>query len=216
MGPRKGGAPKGWGPERVGPRKGGAPKGWGAQNFALFLPFPATIIFLSFFLLSPGGPFVEFWWCFEAQVPSNVHVWSSRAVVCEPRRPGLVGPPGFHTTTREPKRAHMRVTVFKNTTKIQRKRPTREGENNKNCGGKGKKKSEILGGPAEGGPAESTHNHNKITQHNNNNNDNNRKTTTQQQQQQHNSNNRHQQQNLAKTLNTKIGQSRFGQSRSTL
>ena len=32
---------------------------------------------------------------------SNVHVWSSRAVVCEPRRPGLVGPPGFHTTARD-------------------------------------------------------------------------------------------------------------------
>ena len=59
-------------------------------------------------------------------------------------------PPGFHTTTREPKRAHLRVPVFKNTTKIQRKGPTREGEKNKNCGGRGKKKSEILGGPAEG------------------------------------------------------------------
>ena len=91
---------------------------------------------------------------FEAPEPSNVHVWSSRAVVCEPRRPGLVGPPGFHTTAREPKRAHLRVPVFKNTTKIQRKGPTREGEKNKNCGGRGKKKSEILGGPAEGGPAE--------------------------------------------------------------
>ena len=29
---------------------------------------------------------------------------SSRALVCEPRRPGLVGPPGFHTTAQEPKR----------------------------------------------------------------------------------------------------------------
>ena len=62
-------------------------------------------------------------------------------------------PPGFHTTTREPKRVHLRVPVFKNTTKIQRKGPTREGEKNKNCGGR-EKKSEILGGPAEGGPAE--------------------------------------------------------------
>ena len=74
VGPRKGGAPKGWGPERVGapnPRKSGAPKGWGpervgprrvgGQNFALFLPFPATV---SLFLCLSGGLFVEFWWCF--------------------------------------------------------------------------------------------------------------------------------------------------------
>ena len=74
--------------------------------------------------------------------------------MCEPRRPGLVGPPGFHTTAHEPKRAHLRVPVFKNTTKIQRKSPPERGEKNKNCGGRGKKKSEILGGPAEGCPAE--------------------------------------------------------------
>ena len=53
---------------------------------------------------------------FEAPGRSNVHVWSSRAVVCEPRRPGLVGPPGFHTTAREPKHAHFRVPAFQNTT----------------------------------------------------------------------------------------------------
>ena len=46
-------------------------------------------------------------------------------------------PPGFHTTTREPKRAHLRVPAFKNTTKIQR-------ENT------GRGKNEILGGPGEG------------------------------------------------------------------
>ena len=62
---------------------------------------------------------------------------------------GLVGPPG---TAREPKRAHLRVPASRplNTTKIQRKGPTREGEKNKNCGGGGKQKSKILGGPAEG------------------------------------------------------------------
>ena len=35
-------APKGWGPEGWGP-EGWGPEGWGAQNFALFLPFPATV-----------------------------------------------------------------------------------------------------------------------------------------------------------------------------
>ena len=67
-------------------------------------------------------------------------------------RPGLVGPPGFHTTVREPKRAHLRVPVFKNTTKINEKTP-REGRKERICAaGEGKKKSEILGCPAKGGP----------------------------------------------------------------
>ena len=84
-----------------------------------------------------------------------MHVWSSRAVVCEPRRPGLVGPPGFHTTAREPKCAHFRVQAFRNTTQIQRKGHPREREKNENCDGRReKKKSKILGGPAEGCPAE--------------------------------------------------------------
>ena len=76
---------------------------------------------------SPGGPV----W------------WGRRGFTRQPRRPGQVGPPGFHTTAREPKRAHLRVPVFKNTTKIQRKGPTREGEKNKNCGGRGKKRAKF-------------------------------------------------------------------------
>ena len=43
-------------------------------------------------------------------------------------RPGLVGPPGFHTTAREPKRAHFRVPVFTKTTKIQREDTQRDTE----------------------------------------------------------------------------------------
>ena len=57
-------------------------------------------------------------------------------------------PPGFHTTAREPKRAHFTVPAF-NTTRIQRRHPERH------------KKSEMVAGegkkakfPAEGGPAE--------------------------------------------------------------
>ena len=45
---------------------------WEALNFTFFFP-------LSFFFL--WGLLIEFWWCFEAPGPSNVHVWSSRAVV---------------------------------------------------------------------------------------------------------------------------------------
>ena len=62
--------------QRSGP-EGWGPQGWGAQNFALFVPSPATF----FFLLSLGSLLVEFWWCFEAPGPSNVHVWSYRVVV---------------------------------------------------------------------------------------------------------------------------------------
>ena len=168
VGPRRVG-PEGWGPEGWAPEgwapEGWGPEGWGPKISRFFFPSPATVFSFSLSF----GLFRVILVVFDAPGPSNVHVWSSR-----PRRPGLVGPPGFHTTAREPKRAHFRVLVFKNTTKIQRKGPTREGEKNKNCGGRGKKKSEILGGPAEGGPAEGvphrgpehthTHTHNNNTQ----------------------------------------------------
>ena len=68
-----------------------------------------------------------------------------------PHNCNYLGPPGFHTTAREPKRAHFRVPAFKNTTKIQREDLPREGRKKENCcGGRGKQKREILGGPAEG------------------------------------------------------------------
>ena len=64
---------------------------------------------------------------------------------------GGVGPPGFHTTAREPKRAHLRVLVFKTPPKFNEKTPERE-EKNEILRREREKKSEILGGPAEGGP----------------------------------------------------------------
>ena len=54
------------------------------------------------FFPSPAGKFVLFFPLWGSSMNfggvlkrrgSNVHVWSSRVVVCEPRRPGLVGPP---------------------------------------------------------------------------------------------------------------------------
>ena len=50
------------------------------------------------FCVSLGVLSWNFGGVFEAPELSNVHVWSSRAVVCEPRRPGLVGHggPGQH------------------------------------------------------------------------------------------------------------------------
>ena len=136
-------------PEIVGPegevRRAWGPEGWGAQNFALF--FSLSRHKISFVLFFPGG-LVEFWWCFERRNPEMCT--SGVLALSEPRRPGLVGPPGFHTTAREPKRAHFRVPAFKTPPKFNEKTP-RETQKERNGGGRGKKKSEILGGPAEGG-----------------------------------------------------------------
>ena len=50
-------APEGWGPE-----------GWGGPKISsFFFPLPPQF---SFFFLSLGGPFVEFWWCLKRRSPS--------------------------------------------------------------------------------------------------------------------------------------------------
>ena len=66
--------------------------------------------------------------------------------------PAASGPPGLHTTTQELQTCTFEGSGASNTTKIPRKGPTREGEKNKNCGGRGKKKREILGPPTVRGP----------------------------------------------------------------
>ena len=73
-----------------------------------------------------------------------------------------MGPPGCHTTTREPKRAHLSVPVFKNTTKIPREDPQKREERKKFPAGE-KKRAKFWavqgkGGPAEGGPGETPQN----------------------------------------------------------
>ena len=57
-------------------------------------------------------------------------------------------PPGFHTTEREPKRAHLSPPALQ-TPKFNEKTP-RETQKERNGSGRGKNKREILGG-AEGG-----------------------------------------------------------------
>ena len=129
---------------------------------------------------------------FEAPGRSNVQVWSSRAVVCEPRRPGLVGPPGFHTTTGGPTRAHLRVPVIKNTIKIQREDPQRGKKRTKVVAGEGGKKERHFGRSGGGGPAEGvrqrvqTNNHTTNTNHRHNNK---QQTTTHNNRQQHTTHN---------------------------
>ena len=139
----KGGAPKG-GARRVGPRRVGArrvaARRVGAQNFALFFPSPATVFIL--FSLS-FGLFRGILVVFEAPGPSNVRVWSSRVVVCEPRRPGLVGPPGFHTTARELQTCTFEGPGLQKHHQNSTKKTKREGKKNKNCGGRGKKRAKF-------------------------------------------------------------------------
>ena len=151
----KGGAQKG-GAQKGGAPKSGAPKGGGPKISRFFFPSPATKFVLFFPLWgSSRGILVVF----EAPGRSNVRVWSSLVVVCEPRRPGLVGPPGFHTTSREPKRAHLRVPAFKNTTKIQREDTQRGKKRTNFAAGEGKMRNfgrsrgravQGKGGPGEG------------------------------------------------------------------
>ena len=104
----KGGGPEGWRskPRKSGAQKGGAPKGGGPKGggpkFRAFFSLSRHRFAVSVSLWgSSRGILVVF---LKRRGAQNVHVWSSRGVVCESWRPGLVGPPGFHTTTREPKR----------------------------------------------------------------------------------------------------------------
>ena len=131
---RKGG--EGWGPKggdpnpaevgvrRVGVRRvrGGSlewgAKGGGPKISLFFLFLPSEI---SLFLLSLGL-FVEFWFCF----------------------PG--GPEA--ATTREPRRAHLRVPAFKKDTKIQREDP-QEREERVKFRQETEKKAKFWVGPAE-------------------------------------------------------------------
>ena len=67
-------------------------------------------------------------------------------------------PPGFHTTAREPKRAHFRAPAFKHHQNSTRRHPERQKKSEMVAGER--KKSEILGGPAEGwSGGVQTHNH---------------------------------------------------------
>ena len=65
------------------------------QKFRSFFPSPASIFILS----SLGVRFVDLWWCDWRPGPSNVHVWSSRAVVWTW---AALGPPGAQKWTRRP------------------------------------------------------------------------------------------------------------------
>ena len=123
----------------------GQPFSWTAQNFALFFPVPPQN---SFFSSLSGGLLVEFWLCFKRR-GAQMCTFGVLGLSCgEPRRPGLVGPPGFHTRQSESPNVHISgFRPSKTPTKFHVRTPRKK---NENCGGK--KKSEILGSPAEGCP----------------------------------------------------------------
>ena len=153
FGPKKltdfGQAAEGWGPEGWGP-EGWGPEGWEGPKFRSFssLSHHRFALFVSLGVSCRGILVV-----FEALEPSNVNVWSSRAVVS----PGGPEAAGFHTTTREPKRNEspkVRPDLQKHHQNSTRRPPRhektpRERKRMKFPAGE-KKKSEILGGPAEG------------------------------------------------------------------
>ena len=61
-------------------------------KFRAFFPLPPQF---SFFLLSLGGPFVEFWWCFEGRVP-EMCTFEVLGLSCEAL---AAGPPPFWPPT---------------------------------------------------------------------------------------------------------------------
>ena len=122
----KGGAPKGGGlnPEKVGPRRVGA-LGWGAKGGA-----------------PKGGRTQNFAFFFPSPTPFLLFLSFSG---------GSRADGEFHTTTREPKRAHLRVPAFKNTTKIPREDPPEREEKNEFPAGE-RKKSAKFWAPNPSGP----------------------------------------------------------------
>ena len=132
-----------------------APRRMGAQNFALFLPIPVTVSQLSVSL------WVSFSWNFEwmcqAPEPSECARLRSRVVVCEPRLPGLVGPPGFHTDSPRAQTCTLEGPGLQEHHPRSRREDQQEREKRiKIVAGEGSLKCDVLGDPAEARPVESS------------------------------------------------------------
>ena len=106
------------GSDSAGPPSAGALRRT-AQNFALFLPFPATVsLFLALF---------EFWWCFEDQDPQ----------MCTRGRRGFTGQP------ENSKRAHLSVPALQTPPKIPRENPPERHRNSETVAGEGRKSAKF-------------------------------------------------------------------------
>ena len=109
-----------------------------------FFPLPPQN---SFFSSLSGCLLVEFWWCFLKTGALKCARLGSLVVVWNPGGPTRPGRRGSHTTTRELQtRTFERHQRFKHHQNSTRRHPERE-EKNEFCGGRGKKKREILGRP---------------------------------------------------------------------
>ena len=114
----------------------GPPFPWTGQKVALFFSLSRRKI--RSFLPSLGV------WCvFQGRDPqSNVHV-SALRLPCE--TPAASGPPGLHTTTRELQTCTYEGPGLQKHHQNSTKRPPEREEKNEFCGGRGKKKRDILG-----------------------------------------------------------------------
>ncbi len=143
------GGPEGWGPGGVGARRaqrGGGPKGWGPEGWG-----PEG------WGLKGGGPKIS---RFFFSLPPEISFFLLR--------PGLVGPPGFHTTTREDSspvwwgagvphdNQRAQTCTFERFKHHQnsRRRPPRERRKNEISGGRGEKRAKFWAVQGKGGPAE--------------------------------------------------------------
>ena len=155
-GAQKGGAPEGWGPRRMGPEgwglKSGAPKG-GGPKFRAFSSLSrhrftlSVSLWVSFFL-------VEFLWCLKCRGPEMCTFGVLGLSCASPGGPVWWGRPGVSHDNPRAQTCTFQGSGLQNTTKIQPRKRPRETQKERNGGGKGKKKREILGGPAEGCPVE--------------------------------------------------------------
>ena len=144
MGPNQVG-PRRVGPRRVEPRRVGGPK---ISRF--FFPPPATI-----FILLPlsWGPCVEFWWCLKRRGP-EMCTFGVLGLSCEAPAARSGGAAGVSHDSPRAQTCTFQDTCASKHHQNSTRRPPERHRNSETVAGKGKKKREILGGPAEGGPVE--------------------------------------------------------------
>ena len=139
----KGGGPEGWGPEGWGP-EGWGPEGWGPEGWGPRRVGPRRV--------GPpkgGAP--------KGGAPkcAQMCTFGVLGLSCaSPGGPGLVGPPGFHTTDsqREPKRAHLSARSSKTPPKFNEKTSQRGKKRTNFAAGHGKKRAKFWAVQGEGGP----------------------------------------------------------------
>ena len=159
--PENSGTPKQQGPTQGG-ALGGAPKGGETFRvvFSVSRPhFRSFCLSLGVFSWFFGGV----WWCGD----HHMCTFGVLGLSCEAQ--AVPKPPWFHTTTREPKSAHLRVPVFTKTTKNSTRRHTVREIQSENGGGRGKKERNFgwSGGKGSGGRGSGKPQPQQQTTHNN-------------------------------------------------